>query len=84
MQHMPGELKVIRSAVRKALNYLWVFSTNSKSAYKAWNILRPLFERALGQYRNDILSDVPKEAPEPRNWSDEDMIEVGEVTQTLR
>ena len=64
MQHRPGELKVVLSAVRKALNYLWIFSTNSKSAYKAWSILRPLFERALTPYRNDTLSDVPKEAPE--------------------
>ena len=44
MQHMEGELRVVLSATRKALNYVSVLSTCSKSTHKAWNILRPLFE----------------------------------------
>ena len=83
MQHMQGELEVVLSATRKALDYLWILSTYSKSAYKAWNILRPLIGRALGPYQNNALSHVPVEAPEPRNWNDYDRAKIQAVIQTL-
>jgi hypothetical protein len=70
---MEGKLETYVSAAKKVLSYLWVFSENSKSAYKAWSILRPLLERALKQYKEEPLSEIPVEAPEPRSWTkDED------------
>ena len=83
MQHMEGELRVVLSATRKALNYLSVLSTVSKSAYKAWNILRPLFQRAHAPYRHDGLSEILMHAPEPRNWADDDSAKMETVVRTL-
>ena len=83
MQHIEGELRVVLSATRKALNYLSVLSTVSKSAYKAWNILRPLFQRAHAPYRHDGLSEILMHAPEPRNWADDDSVKMETVVRTL-
>lgn len=81
---MEGELKIFISAAKKALTYLWVFSEHSKSAYKAWNILRPLLERALRSYAEKPLSNVPVEAPEPRSWTNDERVMIKRIIWTLQ
>ncbi len=50
MQHVEANVEIVIQGLRKALNYVFALSGNSKSALKAWNILHPLFEKALQQY----------------------------------
>ena len=83
MQHIEGELRVVLSATRKALGYLWILSTRSKRAYRAWSILRPLFQRAQAPYRHDVFSDILMDAPEPRNWADGDSAKIEVAVRTL-
>ena len=83
MQHMEGEMSLVFSATRKALDYLWILSTRSKSAYKAWSILRLLFQRAQAPYRQDGFSDFLMDAPEPRNWADGDSAKIEVAVRTL-
>ncbi len=50
MLHMPTHSRLAMLGLRKALKYVLALSENSKSALKAWNLLHPLFEKALQQY----------------------------------
>ena len=50
MQHVPADSETVMLGLRKALNYVLALSGNFKSALKAWNTIRPLFEKALQQY----------------------------------
>ena len=84
MQHMQESATRVIAALRKAIDYLWTLAPQSKSAYKAWNIVRCLVYKLPGRYRTDGLSDIPILAPRPRNWDEgnETMMEVG--LRTLR
>lgn len=72
IQHMQDETNEVLTSLRKALNYLWALAPGSKSAFRAWNIFRPLVEKVSQRFRRNVLADVPLEAPRPRTWSDHD------------
>ena len=84
MQHMPGETTRLITTLRKAMRYLWTLAPHSKSAYKAWNILRCLIDKLPGRYHTNVSSDIPLMAPKPWNWDegDESIMEV--ALRTLR
>lgn len=84
MQHMQGGTTIIILALRKATNHLWILAQHSKSAYKAWNIVRCLADKALGRYRTDLFSEVPTAAVKPWNWDNGDETRLAIVLQTLR
>ena len=84
IQHMQGGTTTIMLALKKATNYLWIFAEHSKSAYKAWNIVRCLADKALGRYRTDLFSDVPMAALRPWNSDNGDETRLEIVLQTLR
>lgn len=72
VQHMQDQTREVMAALRKALNYLWVLAPESKSAYRAWGIYRPLVEKVAKRYRRNVLTGIPLEAPRPQHWSEED------------
>ena len=84
MQHMQEEATRVTAALRKAIDYLCSLAPHSKSAYKAWNIIRCLVYKLPERYRTGGLSDIPTLAPKPPNWDEgnETMMEVG--LRTLR
>jgi hypothetical protein len=71
-QHMQNETTDVMLALRKALNYLWVLAPTSKSAYRAWNIYRPLVGIIAQRYKKGLLSELPLEAARPEPWTDQD------------
>lgn len=72
VQHMQDQTCEVMGALRKALNYLWVLAPESKSAYRAWGIYRPLVEKVAKRYRRNMLTEMPVEASRPQNWSEDD------------
>lgn len=84
MQHMHGGTIKVITASRKAIDYLWTLAPHSKSAYKAWNIIRCLVDKLPWKYRTDGFSDIPVQAPQPRNWDGADEMEMEVGLRTLR
>ena len=72
LQHLRIETGKLIMPMRKALEYLRALSSGSKSAYKAWTILRLLDEKVTQQYQFDMLQDTFQLAQKPQGWSDED------------
>ncbi|ETN46047.1 uncharacterized protein HMPREF1541_00230 [Cyphellophora europaea CBS 101466] len=72
IQHMQNETKEVMAATRKALNYLWILAPESKSAYRAWNIFRPLVDKVAQRYRQNVLGNLPLDAQKPQGWSRDD------------
>lgn len=72
VQHMQDQTREVMGALSKALNYLWVLAPESKSAYRAWGVYRPLVEKVAKRYRRNILSEMPVEATRPQKWSEDD------------
>jgi hypothetical protein len=72
VQHMEEEAGEIIAATRKAMGYLWRLSPSSKSAYKAWSILRALVNKVMHRFGSSGLADVPTNAPRPEYWNEYD------------
>lgn len=72
VQHMPSETREVMFATKKAMNYLWSLAPSSKSAFKAWTIVRLLVQKVTLRYQRNVLMDIPADAPKPRNWTEDD------------
>ena len=72
VQHMQDQTREVMAALRKALNYLWVLAPESRSAYRAWGVYRPLVDKVATRYRRNVLTGIPQEAPRPQHWSEDD------------
>ena len=85
MRHMQSEENpVIFSALKKAMNFLWYFSAGSKSAHKAWTILRLLIKKCMHLFPHYVLLDIPTEAPQPADWNENDKITMAAVIVALQ
>lgn len=70
VQHIQGALETIVSSVKKVINYLSALAPNSKSAYKAWNIICLLFTRALVPYQINVHFHIPEDTQRPKEWDE--------------
>ena len=82
-QHMQGDASTIITGMTKAMNYVWIMSPVSKSAYKAWAILRPLLGRAMERYKSNAFARIPNEAQKPNNWSEIDDVNMEATLRAL-
>lgn len=72
VQHMQDQTREVMAALKKALNYLWVLAPESKSAYRAWGMYRPLVDKVAKRYKRTVLTGMTSEAARPQHWSEED------------
>jgi hypothetical protein len=84
MQHMQDQLITLTAALTKAIDYLRTFAPHSKSAYRAWNIVRCLFQKVAERYDTHDFPDALAEAERPWNWTEADEMRIEVVRRTLR
>lgn len=83
-QHLQDEPQEVLRGLRKGMQYLWVLAPESKSAYKAWNIQRPLIGRLKARHGHDGLLDMPLDARQPQDWSDLDELQLQQDLRTIQ
>lgn len=73
-QHFPTETDEVVNYLRKAMGYLWCMTQNSFSAFRAWRIFRKLLSEVAKRYDDLSIADIPEDAPQPSDWTDEDEV----------
>jgi hypothetical protein len=72
MRHVDGGADLVTAAFKKILHYLRVLSYSSKSAYKAFHIMRLFEEQVTAKYRDRVEMWDLERPPKPQHWGEAD------------
>lgn len=85
LQHMhQSETEGLMTSLKKALYYLWAFAAESRSACRAWCLLRVMAEKAAAKCgQEDVLADVVGSESRPLPWDEQDELWVADAIGSL-